>query len=51
VAMANETVTLLRSAKIVGLGWRRGQAIVGKTGRVKPDFMLLGRGNRLCTLT
>ncbi len=46
MAMANETVTLLRSAKIPGLGWRRGQAIIGKTGRVKPDFMFLGRGKR-----
>lgn len=46
MAMANERVTLLRSAKIPGLGWRRGQAIVGKTGRVKPDFMFLGRGKK-----
>lgn len=44
--MANETVTLLRSAKIPGVGWRRGQAIIGKTGKVKPDFMFLGRGKR-----
>ena len=44
--MANETVTLLRSGKIPRLGWRRGQAIIGKTGRVKPDFMFLGRGKR-----
>lgn len=46
MAMANERVTLLRSAKIPGLGWRRGQAIVGKTGKVKPDFMFLGRGKK-----
>ena len=44
--MANERVTLLRSAKIPGLGWRRGQAIVGKTGKVKPDVMFLGRGKK-----
>ena len=44
MAMANETVTLLRSAKIPGVGWRRGQAIIGKTGQVKPDFMFVGRG-------
>ena len=44
--MANERVTLLRYAKIPGLGWRRGKAIIGKTGRVKPDFMFLGRGKK-----
>ncbi len=42
--MANEKVTLLRSAKIPGRGWRRGKAVMGKTGKVKPDFMFLGRG-------
>lgn len=42
--MANERVTLLRSAKIPDVGWRRGPAIIGKTGKVKPDFMFLGRG-------
>jgi integrase len=41
--MANETVTLLRYAKIPGLGWRRGTAIIGKTGKVTPDYMLLGK--------
>lgn len=46
MAMANETITLLRSAKLRGLGWRRGQAIIGKTGKVKPDFMFLGRGRK-----
>jgi hypothetical protein len=46
MAMANETVTLLRAAKIPGLGWRRGRAVVGKTGKVKPDFMFLGRGKK-----
>ena len=40
--MANETVTLLRHAKIPGFGWRRGQAVIGKTGKVTPDQMLLG---------
>ena len=43
--MANERVTLLRYAKISGLGWRRGKAIIGKTGRVAPDYMLLGKRN------
>jgi integrase len=41
--MANETVTLLRSAKLPGLGWRRGKAIIGKNGKVSPDHMLLGK--------
>ena len=41
--MANETVTLLRSAKIPGVGWRRGAALIGKTGKVTPDYMLLGK--------
>jgi hypothetical protein len=44
VVTANEQVTLLRYAKIPRLGWRRGKAIIGKTGKVKPDFMFLGRG-------
>src|ERR1700756_5013838 len=41
--MANETVTLLRYAKVPGLGWRRGKAIIGKTGKVTPDYVLLGK--------
>ena len=41
--MANETVTLLRYAKMPGVGWRRGTAIIGKTGKVTPDDMLLGK--------
>src|SRR5258707_1005563 len=41
--MANETVTLLRYAKLPGLGWRPGQAILGKNGEVSPDHMLLGK--------
>lgn len=44
MAMANEQVTLLRYAKIPGVGWRRGKVIIGKTGKVAPDYMLLGRG-------
>jgi len=44
MAMANETVTLLRYAKLPGLGWRRGQAIIGKNGKVSPDYMFLGKG-------
>jgi hypothetical protein len=43
VAMANERVTLLRYAKIPDLGWRRGKAIIGKTGKVTPDYMVLGK--------
>ena len=43
--MANETVTLLRYAKVPELGWRRGKAIIGKTGKVTPDYMLLGKRN------
>ena len=46
MAMANEKVTLLRSAKIPGRGWRRAQTVIGKTGKVKPDFMFLGRGQK-----
>jgi integrase len=41
--MANETVTLLRYAKVHGLGWRRGKAIIGKTGKIEPDHMLIGK--------
>lgn len=45
--MANERVTLLRYAKVPGLGWRRGLAVIGKTGKVTPDQMLLGKwGNK-----
>jgi hypothetical protein len=44
MAMANETVTLIRYAKIPVLGWRRGKAIIGKTGKVAPEYMLLGKG-------
>lgn len=43
MAMANETVTLLRYAKVPGVGWRRGKAIIGKTGKVTPDYVLLGK--------
>jgi integrase len=41
--MANERVTLLRYAKIPDLGWRRGKAIIGKTGKVTPDYIVLGK--------
>ena len=37
----NRTVTLLRYAKVADIGWRRGAAVIGKTGKVKPDFMIL----------
>lgn len=37
----NQTVALLRYAPIPGKGWRRGPAILGKNGRLKPDVMLL----------
>jgi integrase len=47
MVMANETVTLLRYAKVQGLGWRRGKVILGKTGKLAPDQMFLGeRGNK-----
>jgi hypothetical protein len=41
--MANEMVALLRYAKVRGLGWRRGLAVIGKTGKVTPNQMLLGK--------
>jgi integrase len=44
--MANEQVTLLRYAKLPHVGWRRGLACIGKTGKVKPDCMFLGRGEK-----
>lgn len=37
----NKTVTLLRYAKVADIGWRRGAAVIGKTGKVKPDWMLV----------
>ncbi len=43
--MANQTVSLLRYAKLPGLGWRRGKAILGKTGKLTPDYMLFGAQN------
>jgi pimeloyl-ACP methyl ester carboxylesterase len=46
--MANRTVALLRYAKILQLGWRRGAAVIGKTGRVKPDYMVLNREEIHC---
>jgi len=45
--VANRTVTLLRYAHLPKLGWRRGLAVFGKTGKVTPDFMFIGkRGNQ-----
>lgn len=38
----NKTLTLLRYAAIEGKGWRRGQAVLGKTGRIKPNAMMIG---------
>jgi integrase len=40
--MANSKVALLRYANVPNLGWRRGSAVIGKTGKIKPDYMLLG---------
>jgi integrase len=39
--MANIKIALLRYAEVPDLGWRRGAAVIGKTGKVKPDYMLL----------
>ena len=36
-------VSLLRYACIPCIGWRRGLAVVGKTGKIKPNVMLVGR--------
>jgi integrase len=38
----NKTLTLLRYAAIEDKGWRRGQAVLGKTGRIKPNAMMIG---------
>lgn len=38
----NVKVALIRYASVPGKGWRRGKAVVGKTGRLKPDTMMLG---------
>jgi len=37
----NKTVSLIRYAK-TGNGWRRGAVVIGKSGRLKPDYMMLG---------
>jgi hypothetical protein len=44
--MANQKVTLLRHAKLPELGWRRGRPAIGKTGKIRPDYMLLGSRRR-----
>jgi integrase len=38
--MANRKATLIRCAKVPGLGWRRGILIKTKNGRIKPDYMM-----------
>jgi integrase len=42
--MANIKVALLRYANVPERGWRRGAAVIGKTGKVKPDYMSFGKG-------
>jgi integrase len=44
----NSKVTLVRYALIPGRGWRRGKAVLGQTGRLKPDTMLLGGAEISC---
>jgi hypothetical protein len=38
--MANKVATLIRKAKLPGIGRRRGTLIQSKNGRIKPDAML-----------
>ena len=38
--MANRTASLVRNAKVPGVGWRRGKLVTAKNGRVKPDYMI-----------
>jgi integrase len=45
--MANKRTKLLRYAK-TSEGWRRGNAIIGKTGKVKPDYMLYKKQDLYC---
>src|SRR5579864_546981 len=40
IDMANRKVTLVRSARVPGSGWRRGTLIRAKNGRIKPDYMV-----------
>jgi integrase len=37
----NCTVSLIRLAKVSGKGWRKGAAIIGKTGRLKHEYMIV----------
>ena len=38
--MANRKASLIRCARVPGVGWRRGILIKAKNGRFKPDFMM-----------
>jgi hypothetical protein len=40
--MANRKATLIRCAQVPGLGWRRGNLIKTKNGRIKSDYMFVG---------
>lgn len=40
MAKQNRKATLVRYARINGIGWRRGSIVSAKNGRVKPDAML-----------
>jgi hypothetical protein len=33
----------MRHAKLPGIGWRRGQAVFGKTSKLVPDYMYVGK--------
>ena len=39
--MANKAASLIRYAKLEGIGWRRGNLIKAKNGRYRPDSTLV----------
>ncbi|MGD0010143.1 MAG: hypothetical protein ABSE93_16550 [Terriglobia bacterium] len=45
--MANRKATLIRCAKVPGLGWLRGSLVKTKNGRIKPDYMMHKEGTIL----